>query len=111
MGRPPFVPRRCADKQDERGNWNIYSDDVDHLGNKINWGRWAITSDDPTFHGVGNPDTGDDYGAAPDLDHLNPDLRAALKDWLTWLMSECRVRLEPSALRAAHGPPFHCSRG
>lgn len=31
---------------------------------------------------------GDDYGAAPDLDHLNPDLRAALKDWLNWLKND-----------------------
>ncbi len=28
---------------------------------------------------------GEDYGPAPDLDHLNTDLRAALKDWLRWL--------------------------
>jgi alpha-amylase len=31
---------------------------------------------------------GDDYGPAPDLDHLNPDLRAALKDWLLWLQQD-----------------------
>lgn len=31
---------------------------------------------------------GDDYGPAPDLDHLNPDLRAALKDWLKWLQDD-----------------------
>lgn len=31
---------------------------------------------------------GEDYGPAPDLDHLNPDLRAALKDWLKWLQDD-----------------------
>jgi hypothetical protein len=31
---------------------------------------------------------GDDYGPAPDLDHLNPDLRAAIKDWLKWLQED-----------------------
>jgi alpha-amylase len=31
---------------------------------------------------------GDDYGPAPDLDHLNPDLRNALKDWLKWLQTD-----------------------
>ncbi len=51
-------------------------------------GQWAITSSDPHFNGTGNPDTGDDYGPAPDLDHLNPDLRAALKDWLLWLQQD-----------------------
>jgi alpha-amylase len=34
------------------------------------------------------PVPGDDYGPAPDLDHLNPDLRAALKDWLKWLQDD-----------------------
>ena len=29
--------------------------------------------------------SGDDYGPAPDLDHANPELRDALKDWLRWL--------------------------
>lgn len=28
---------------------------------------------------------GADYAPAPDLDHTNPELRAALKDWLGWL--------------------------
>ena len=36
-----------------------------HKGEKIDWGAWAITGDDPDFRGTGNPDTGDDYGPAP----------------------------------------------
>ena len=40
-------------------------DDVNHKGEKIDWGQWAITGDDPDFGGTGNPDTGDDYGPAP----------------------------------------------
>lgn len=40
-------------------------DDVTHKGEKINWGTWAITSNDPEFGGTGNPDTGADYGPAP----------------------------------------------
>jgi hypothetical protein len=31
---------------------------------------------------------GDNYEPAPDLDHLNPDLRAAIKDWLKWLQED-----------------------
>lgn len=84
----PCNERRCADEQDENGVWNLYGDDIDHEGNKINWGKWAITGDDPDFQGQGNPDTGDDYGAAPDLDHLNPELRAALINWMSWLKGE-----------------------
>jgi alpha-amylase len=26
--------------------------------------------------------------AAPDLDHANPELRAGLTDWLTWLQQD-----------------------
>lgn len=38
---------------------------MDHHGKHIDWGKWAITCNDPDFHGEGNPDTGEDYGAAP----------------------------------------------
>ena len=41
-----------------------------HKGEKIDWGAWAITGDDPEFRGTGNPDTGDDYGPAPGARHL-----------------------------------------
>lgn len=78
------INHRCADEMVD-GVWNKFRDDVDHLGRAIDWGKWAITSNDPLFKGTGNPDTGEDYGPAPDLDHANPDLRAALKDWLLWL--------------------------
>ncbi|PNH09189.1 Alpha-amylase isozyme 3A [Tetrabaena socialis] len=57
-------------------------------GRRIDWGKWAITSNDPVFKGSGNPDTGEDYGPAPDLDHSNPELRAALVEWLRWLQRD-----------------------
>jgi alpha-amylase len=38
---------------------------VSHDGKPINWDQWAITCDDPKFNGTGNPDSGDDYEAAP----------------------------------------------
>ena len=31
-------------------------------GKSIDWGRWAITADDPHFNGEGNPDTGEAAG-------------------------------------------------
>ena len=40
-------------------------DDVTHTGERIDWGKWAITCDDPDFGGEGSQDTGDDYGPAP----------------------------------------------
>ena len=45
---------------------SVCSDDRSQIdGAAIDWGRWAITSDDPEFGGKGNKDTGDDYGPAP----------------------------------------------
>jgi len=82
------INHRCADKQDENGEWTLYSDEVDHQGRLLNWGKWAITGDDPNFNGQGNQDTGENYDAAPDLDHANPELRAALVDWLNWLKDD-----------------------
>ncbi|GIL76645.1 hypothetical protein Vretimale_8845 [Volvox reticuliferus] len=85
------INHRCADEQ-ENGVYNSFKDQVDHEGASIDWGRWAITSNDPHFNGAGNPDTGADFPAAPDLDHANPELRAALKDWLSWLQRDVGFR-------------------
>lgn len=41
------------------GKWNKFRDDVTHDGRKIDWGKWAITGNDPVFGGTGNPDTGE----------------------------------------------------
>jgi alpha-amylase len=96
------VNHRCADRTDQEGRWNQYDDtreeeddetggeqtDNRPRGRAIDWGRWAITADDPHFGGEGNPDSGADFDGAPDLDHHNPQLRDALVDWLSWLRDE-----------------------
>lgn len=82
------INHRCADQQDEDGNWVVYGDESDHAGNRLNWGAWAITCDDTGFPGKGHKDSGAAYASAPDLDHENPELRAALKDWLNWLKED-----------------------
>lgn len=75
------VNHRCAGQQDEPGIWNVY-----HFpSGKAEWENWAICSDDTQFHGAGNSDTGEGYGAAPDVDHRNPQVRADIVDWLEWL--------------------------
>lgn len=79
------INHRCADERDENGVWNIFKDLVPHPGRSIAWGPWAITDNDPDYHGRGGSDTGDDYPAAPDLDHSNSEVRAGLADWLRWL--------------------------
>jgi alpha-amylase len=49
--------------------------------------RAAITRDDESGVGTGNPDTGEHYAAGRDLDHTNPDVRAAVKTYLRGLLS------------------------
>jgi len=42
----------------------------------------AITKDDESGVGTGAADTGEPYAAGRDLDHTNPDVRAAIKEYL-----------------------------
>ena len=46
-------------------------DDIEHPGESVAWGRWAITCNDPDFRGKGAQDSGDDYGPAPGADTLS----------------------------------------
>ncbi|AEJ61918.1 alpha amylase catalytic region [Spirochaeta thermophila DSM 6578] len=45
----------------------------------------AVTSDDEWGYGTGNPDTGDGYSAARDLDHTYYDVQDEIIYWLSWL--------------------------
>jgi alpha-amylase len=49
--------------------------------------RAAICRDDSSGVGTGNPDTGERHPCGRDLDHTNPDVRAAIKDYLGRLKS------------------------
>src|SRR5260370_311324 len=42
----------------------------------------AICRDDESGAGTGNPDTGERHPCGRDLDHTNPDVRAAIKSYL-----------------------------
>jgi hypothetical protein len=53
---------RCANKQDGTGKWNVF-------GGRLAWDAGAICSNNPAFGGRGNHKTGDDYPAAPNVDH------------------------------------------
>eukprot|EP00983_Pelagomonas_calceolata_P063605 1147814-Pelagomonas_calceolata.AAC.1 len=46
----------------EDGKWNKY-------GGRLAWDASAICNNNPAFGGRGNPKQGDDYAAAPNIDH------------------------------------------
>ena len=92
------INHRCADTQDEKGRWRIFSNVTfpdgppdDEAPGKIfdkSWGPWAIVEDDPNFSGEGGSDTGEIFPPAPDLDHGNERVRRELITWLTWLKDD-----------------------
>lgn len=77
------VNHRCAGKQDENGLWNVYQ----FASGKASWDKNMICGDDRQFDGRGARDSGDTYGAAPDIDHTNPQVQKDIIEWLKWLKS------------------------
>jgi alpha-amylase len=73
------VNHRCAGKQDDNGIWNIY-----HFpSGRAQWEQWAVCRGE--YGGTGNSDSGENYGAAPDIDHTNAKVREDIAEWLNWL--------------------------
>ncbi|PPD80661.1 hypothetical protein GOBAR_DD22412 [Gossypium barbadense] len=90
---------RCAHFKNQNGVWNIF-------GGRLNWDDRAVVADDPhfqvlmfslilkalaiqgTFEGRGNKSSGDNFHAAPNIDHSQEFVRKDLKEWLGWLREE-----------------------
>ncbi|KAK0573163.1 hypothetical protein LWI29_003824 [Acer saccharum] len=72
---------RCAHKQNQNGIWNIF-------GGRLDWDDRAIVADDPHFQGRGNKSSGDNFHAAPNIDHSQDFVRKDIKEWLCWLRKE-----------------------
>uniref|UniRef100_A0A2P2JSC4 1,4-alpha-D-glucan glucanohydrolase n=1 Tax=Rhizophora mucronata TaxID=61149 RepID=A0A2P2JSC4_RHIMU len=72
---------RCAHYQNKNGVWNIF-------GGRLNWDDRAVVADDPHFQGRGNKSSGDNFHAAPNIDHSQDFVRKDLKEWLCWLREE-----------------------
>ena len=72
------INHRCAHDQDSQGRWNRY-------GGRLAWDASAITSDNPEFGGRGHPGTGEDYAAAPNIDHTQESIREDLQKWLRYM--------------------------
>ena len=75
------INHRCAQKQDKNGIWNVF-------GGKMAWDAKAIVVNDRKFKGKGNRATGDEFAAAPNIDHMQDYVRKDLTEWLEWLRDE-----------------------
>ncbi|WCJ32490.1 alpha-amylase-like 3 [Euphorbia peplus] len=72
---------RCAHYKNQNGVWNMF-------GGRLNWDDRAVVADDPHFQGRGNKSSGDNFHAAPNIDHSQDFVRKDLKEWLCWLRDE-----------------------
>ncbi|KAG7586467.1 Glycosyl hydrolase family 13 catalytic domain [Arabidopsis thaliana x Arabidopsis arenosa] len=72
---------RCAHFKNQNGVWNLF-------GGRLNWDDRAIVADDPHFQGRGNKSSGDNFHAAPNIDHSQDFVRKDIKEWLCWMMEE-----------------------
>ncbi|KAE8023319.1 hypothetical protein FH972_009029 [Carpinus fangiana] len=72
---------RCAQHQNKNGVWNIF-------GGRLNWDDRAVVADDPHFQGKGNKSSGDNFHAAPNIDHSQDFVRKDIREWLCWLRNE-----------------------
>ncbi|KAK3022914.1 hypothetical protein RJ639_046458 [Escallonia herrerae] len=72
---------RCAHHKNQNGIWNIF-------GGRLNWDDRAVVADDPHFQGRGNKSSGDNFHAAPNIDHSQDFVRKDIREWLCWLRNE-----------------------
>ncbi|GFP86154.1 alpha-amylase 3 chloroplastic [Phtheirospermum japonicum] len=72
---------RCAQFKNQNGVWNIF-------GGRLNWDDRAVVADDPHFQGRGNKSSGDNFHAAPNIDHSQEFVRKDITEWLYWLREE-----------------------
>jgi len=72
---------RCASQQNDHGVYNQF-------GGRLAWDARAIVGDDPNFCGRGSRSSGENFHAAPNIDHSQDFVKRDLSEWLRWLKEE-----------------------
>lgn len=72
------VNHRCAHFQGPDGKWNKF-------GGRLAWDASVVCCNNPAYGGRGNPKQGEDYAAAPNIDHTQERVRNDYIEWLKFL--------------------------
>ncbi|KAK9829872.1 hypothetical protein WJX72_008358 [[Myrmecia] bisecta] len=72
------INHRCAHSQGDDGKWNKF-------GGRLAWDKSVICSNNFAFGGTGHAKTGEDYTAAPNIDHTQDRVRKDITQWMAWL--------------------------
>ncbi|KAG1681117.1 hypothetical protein FOA52_015559 [Chlamydomonas sp. UWO 241] len=78
------INHRCAFQQSSDGKWNRFGGE----SGKATWDPSAITCSNPEWGGRGGPKQGDEYPAAPNIDHNQDFVVRDYTEWLKWLQSD-----------------------
>lgn len=72
-----WLEQQCVE-QDEQGRWNKF-------GGRLAWDKSAICNNNHDYGGTGGRKTGEDYTAAPNIDHTQERVRQDIVKWLKYL--------------------------